>query len=173
MEELTLDRVFLDYSVKKLRQMAARIDDCLGRLSAEQIWMRGSDNENAIGNLVLHLSGNVGQWIGAGVGGRPDTRNRDAEFQTTGQHTPAELSGRLAAAVEEATVVLAGVPAERLCEPVAIQGYDVTVLECIYHVVEHFSGHTGQILYATKALTGSDLGYYAHLRAPTHAQTTP
>jgi uncharacterized damage-inducible protein DinB len=173
MADLTLDRVFLDYSVKKLRQMAARIEDCLGRLTEEQVWLRGSENENAIGNLVLHLCGNVGQWIVSGVGERPDTRRRDAEFAARGQASAAELAARLSATVEDATVVLAHVTAARLTEPITIQGYDVTVLECIFHVVEHFSGHTGQIIFATKALTGSDLGFYAHLRQAAHAEKTP
>ena len=61
----------------------------------------------------------------------------------------------------------------RLAERVTIQKYDVTVLEAIFHVVEHFSHHTGQILFATKMLTGEDLGYYKHLRAAAHGEPTP
>jgi len=77
-------RLFLDYSARKLRQATGRIEDCLGRLTEEQIWARGAESENAVGNLVLHLSGNVRQWLVAGVGGRPDTRHRDAEFSARG-----------------------------------------------------------------------------------------
>jgi hypothetical protein len=40
-----------------------------------------------------------------------------------------------------------------------VQGYDVTKLEAIFHVVEHFSGHTFQIIFATKMLTGEDMGF--------------
>ena len=78
------DRLFLDYSARKLRQYAGRIEDCLGRLNEEQIWARGAESENAVGNLVLHLAGNVRQWIVAAVGGRPDIRQRDAEFAARG-----------------------------------------------------------------------------------------
>jgi uncharacterized damage-inducible protein DinB len=139
------------------------------------MWIRGNESENAIGNLVLHLCGNVGQWIVSGVGGRPDVRDRDREFQTREGASAQELAERLSTVVDEATAVLAHVTAKRLSEPVTIQGYDVTVLECIYHVVEHFSGHTGQIIFATKALTGADLGFHAHLRAASapHGQQTP
>jgi uncharacterized protein DUF1572 len=78
------EQLFLDYSVRKLRQLTGRIEDCLGRLTEEQIWARGAESENAVGNLVLHLSGNVRQWIVAAVGGRPDIRERDAEFGARG-----------------------------------------------------------------------------------------
>lgn len=175
MDDLTLDRIFLDYSVKKLRQLAARVNDCLGRLNDQQVWMRGSKSENAVGNLVLHLCGNVGQWIISGVGGRPDTRVRDQEFQARGEVTAGELASRLLIIVDDATAVLAHVSAGRLKDPITIQGYDVTVMECIYHVVEHFAGHTGQIIFATKALTGSDLAFHAHLRTASaaHQEKTP
>jgi len=168
-----LGRIFIEFSVKKLRQLTDRIEACLGKLSAGQIWTRGSDEENAIGNLVLHLCGNVRQWIVAGVGGAADVRERDAEFAARGGSSPAELAARLRAVVEEAVAVIAAVPAGRLPQRIAVQKYDVSVMEAIYHVVEHFSGHTGQIIFATKMLTGEDLGFYRHLNAPAHAEKTP
>ena len=157
------ERLFLDYSVKKLQQLAGRIDDCLSRLSGEQIWRRGSENENAVGNLVLHLCGNLGQWIGHGVAGRPDTRRRSEEFAARGPLPANELRRRIREAVEEAAKIVSELPPERLAERIVVQGYDVSVLEAIYHAVEHFAQHTGQIIYATKQMTGEDLGYYAHL----------
>ena len=159
-----MDRLFLDFSAKKLRECCARIETCLGMLTAEQVWARGGENENAVGNLVLHLSGNVGQWIVSDAGGRADARDRDGEFAATGGLAPAELAERLRAVVEEAAVVLSAVTRQRLEERIVLQGYGVTVLEAVYHSVEHFSMHTGQILFITKMLTGSDLGFYRHLR---------
>ena len=154
--------------------MAGRIETCLSGLAEEQIWARSSENENAIGNLVLHLSGNVRQWIVSGVGGRPDTRQRDAEFAARGGGSGAELVACLKEAVEEAGGILAELTPERLGERIVVQHYDVTVLEAIYHVVEHFSGHTGQIIFATKMLTGADLGFYRHLRTTAaHREKTP
>lgn len=138
-----------------------RIEDCLARLTPEQIWARGGESENAVGNLVLHLCGNVRQWILSGV------RQRDEEFAARGGIGAEELAARLRETIQEATAVLESLPLERLTERVRIQNYDVTVLEAIYHVVEHFSGHTGQIIFATKLFTGNDLGYYRHLSAPT------
>lgn len=158
-------RIILDYSAGKLRQMAQRIEDCVNRLNEEQVWARGGENENAAGNLVLHLCGNVRQWIVSGVGGKPDMRKRDAEFDARGGVAIPQLLDRLRATIADATAVLEAVTPDRLMERVVIQGYEVTVLEAIYHVVEHFSEHTGQIIFVTKMLTGADLGYYAHLRS--------
>ena len=172
--EDTLRQEFLDFSIEKLVQFSERIESCLGRLTPEQIWARGSENENAIGNLVLHLSGNVRQWIVASVGGAPDFRDRNCEFDSRDRLSAAELSALLRNIVTEAVTVLDGVTAERMAERVIIQNYELTVLQAIYHVVEHFSGHTGQIIFATKMFTGADLGFYRHLRTPAaHDENTP
>ena len=165
-----IEQDFLTFSAGKLTQLSGRIQDCLGRLSSEQIWMRNTDNENSVGNLVLHLCGNVGQWIGSGVGGKPDTRQRDSEFAARGG---AELRNRLDTTIAEAAAIIRNLPIARLSERTTIQKYDVTIMEAIYHVVEHFSQHTGQIIFATKLLTGQDLGYYKHLNQPKHFETTP
>jgi uncharacterized damage-inducible protein DinB len=168
-----IEHEFLTFSAEKLTQLSGRIQDCVGRLSNEQVWARGHDNENSVGNLVLHLCGNVGQWINAGVGGKQDTRQRDTEFAARGEVQPAELADRLNKAVSEAAGVIRNLPHGRLLEKTTIQKYDVTLMEAIYHVVEHFSQHTGQIIFATKLLTGEDLGYYKHLNQPKHFETTP
>ena len=171
--ESATDRIFVQFSVKKLTQLSERIQDCLGRLTSDQVWSRGSENENAVGNIVLHLCGNLRQWIGSGIGGKPDIRVRDREFAARGDIDPADLAERLRSGVEEATGIISGVTPERLMEKVKIQNYDVTVLEAIYHVIEHFAQHTGQIIFATKQLTGSDLGYYRHLSKAAHQEKTP
>jgi uncharacterized damage-inducible protein DinB len=156
---------FLSFSTAKLRQFAGRIETALGMLSDEQIWLRSGENSNAAGNLCLHLAGNVRQWIIHGVGGKPDIRVRAREFQARGGVSRAELLERLRSTVEEACGVIEACEPAGLLRTVRPQNYDVTVLEAIYHVVEHFAQHTGQILYATKALTGEDLGFYRHLNA--------
>jgi uncharacterized damage-inducible protein DinB len=161
----TLERQFLDYSAGKLHELAQRIATCLGQLTLEQVWARGGENQNAIGNLVLHLAGNVRQWIIAGVGGRPDMRDRASEFQARGGQAPSELAALLRQTVEEARVVIGGISAASLPRPLTIQGYTVSEMEAVYHVVEHFSMHAGQILFATKMFTGADLGFYRHLES--------
>ena len=159
-----IERAFLDYSAEQLLACTGRIENCLGRLSADQIWTRNSENQNAVGNIVLHLCGNVRQWILGGVGGQPDVRDRDSEFAARGGVQPAELAVKLKATVAEAAGIIRDFPMDRLMERKTIQKvYDTTLMQAIYHVVEHFGQHTGQIIFATKLLTGEDLGYYKHL----------
>lgn len=165
MNETAIDRLFLDFSLDKLQELASRIETCLDGLSEEQVWARGQQNENAIGNLVLHLCGNVRQWIISSIGGEPDRRQRDAEFAARGETSKARLRQQLRTTVEEAAAVIRALPAERLVERRVIQGYEGSVLEAIYHVVEHFSMHTGQIIFVTKMLTSADLGFYRHLQS--------
>jgi hypothetical protein len=167
---MTVETEFLTFSAEKLTQLMGRIDTCVQKLTPEQIWMRAEANQNAVGNLLLHLNGNVRQWILHGVGGQPDLRDRDAEFAVRAGAGANELLARLRFTVEEAVALLLALPGGRLMEAVRTQGYECTVLAAIYHVVEHFAGHTFQIIYATKLSTGEDLGFYAHLSgsAPHH-----
>jgi len=162
----TWDRVFLDFSSAKLEQLTGRICDCVDKLDHRQIWLRGTENENAVGNLILHLCGNVRQWIGFGIGGKPDVRQRDQEFADRGGVEAGELKDRLRGTVAEAVVILRTVGPRQLLETKKIQNYEMSAMEAIYHVVEHFSGHAGQIIFSTKQLTGRDLGYYAYLHSP-------
>ena len=168
-----LDRLFLDYSIQKLEQASGRVDACLNKLNEEQVWAKGGANENAAGNLVLHLSGNVRQWLISGVGGAPNTRDRDAEFAAAGGRGVPELRALLRTTVEEGVSVVRSQTADTLARRVQIQNYDIAVLEAIYHVVEHFAGHAGQIIFLTKMLTGEDLGFYQHLKYRAHAERTP
>jgi hypothetical protein len=108
----------------------------------------------------------VQQWIVSGIGGESDVRDRAAEFAQFGGLTGGELQVRLDTTLQKAAEVLRALPARRLTEVVTVQHQQKAVLELIYTVVEHFSQHTGQIIFATKMLTGEDLGYYSHLSAP-------
>jgi uncharacterized damage-inducible protein DinB len=148
-----------------MQLLASRIADCLGRLSDEQIWQRGSEVENSVANLVLHLCGNVHQWIISGVGGQPDIRKRDEEFSRKDGVTTSELRELLESTISQAVSVIQNVPHHRLIEKIAVQGRNPSVLEAIYVAVEHFGEHTGQIMYITKQMTREDLGYHRHLSA--------
>jgi uncharacterized damage-inducible protein DinB len=160
---MTNEEVFLKFSSEKMAQLFGRIETCVAKLTPEQIWTRAADNDNAVGNLVLHLAGNVRQWILCGVGGQEDRRDRDTEFSA---RSGEDVLSRLRPVVSETVSLIAALPPGRLTETRTIQKhYDVTVLEAIYHVVEHFSMHTGQIIFATKLLTGEDLGFYGYLKS--------
>lgn len=130
---------------------------CLTTLNDEDIWWRPNEKSNSIGNLILHLCGNIRQWIVHGVGGAADERNRPTEFAAREPFSKAELLQKLEATLVEVDSVLANVQLEKLTESCMIQGFNVTVLGAIFHVVEHFAYHTGQIIYITKIRTGEDL----------------
>lgn len=157
---------FLAVARKELREGAAKVRTCLGRLSIEQIWHRDHAVENSIGNLVLHVAGNMRQWIVCGVGGEEDRRDRDWEFSTRERLPAKDLLDRLDETVSAADAVLRALPAERLLEMRRIQVYDVSVLHAILHVATHFAGHVGQIIWATKHVTAQDLGFYGYLKQP-------
>jgi uncharacterized damage-inducible protein DinB len=153
-----LSRAFLDKSRRLLvEDSTPKIERCLQRLSVDDIWWRPNEASNSIGNLVLHLCGNISMWIIGGVGKRPFHRNRQQEFDERGPLPGAELQRRLQSVIGQAGDVLAGIDEAELLSRRQIQGYDVTVLEAIYHVVEHFGMHTGQIILLTKARVGEDL----------------
>jgi hypothetical protein len=158
-----IDKEFLRISIEKLRRSGSRIEDCVGRLNHEQIWTRNTDNVNSIGNLVLHLCGNVRQWIGFGIGDLADQRDRDSEFAARGGLEPKELIERSRKTVSDAVDTLGNFDTARLMDKVTIQNIEVSKMEAIYQVVEHFAQHTAQIIFVTKMLTGDDLGYFKHL----------
>lgn len=137
-----------------------KIERCLERLSEQEIWWRKGEESNSIGNLILHLSGNARQWIVSGVGGAPDIRERQSEFDERSAISGAELLGRLRQTLKEADEVLENLERSALLEQRSFQGTEERVLDAIFHVVEHFSMHTGQIILLTKMLTESDLRFY-------------
>jgi uncharacterized damage-inducible protein DinB len=138
-----------------------KIERCLERLTDEEVWWRAGRESNSIGNLLLHLMGNARQWIVSGVGRRsPDQRERQAEFDARSKGTRDELLARLKQTLDEVDDVLASLDPASLLEERRIQGHDVSVLEAIFHVVEHFSMHTGQIILITKMLKTLDLEFY-------------
>lgn len=134
-----------------------KIERCLSLLTEEDVWWRANEASNSIGNLMLHLSGNVQQWIIGGVGNLPYERDRQHEFGERGGFSREELLARLKETLEKADRVLAEVAPDRLLERKEIQGCEVTVMEAILRIVQHFGLHTGQIMLLTKLRTGEDL----------------
>jgi uncharacterized damage-inducible protein DinB len=129
-------------------------------LPAERLWWRPHEQANSVGNLLLHLSGNLRQWIISGVGRAPDVRKRNMEFAARGGAPAAQMLDMLDATVREADAVIRGLTPSELLERRSIQGRDTTVFEAIYHVVEHFAGHTGQIILMAKMLSPGAVKFY-------------
>ena len=159
-----LAALFLESSRKILwGQHWPRMKTCVGSLTTEQIWWRPNDASNSIGNLLLHLSGNVRQWIVSTLGREEDQRNRPAEFAAREGATASELVDGLGATLDEAASVLDRLTAEDLLATYDVQGYRESGVYIVEHVVEHFGIHFGQIVYITKLLSAKDLGFYKEL----------
>jgi uncharacterized damage-inducible protein DinB len=124
------------------------------------LWWRANEESNSVGNLLLHLTGNVRQWIVSGVGGAPDNRYRAAEFDARAGADAVTLLSALDAVLDEADAVLARLTAADLASTRTIQGRTESVLEVVYHVVEHFSGHVGQIVLIAKAQSPGAVRFY-------------
>jgi uncharacterized damage-inducible protein DinB len=162
---LNLGRAFLGQSREYLgAEYMAKIRRAIAPLSTAQLWWRPNSASNSIGNLMLHLSGNVREWITGGVGGGTVTRDRDAEFAAREPLPAPALLSLLQASVADACAVLERLDPETLSEARTIQGFETTVHDAIYHVVEHFSMHAGQIILLAKMQTGKETGFY-RLRA--------
>jgi hypothetical protein len=162
--DLRLATLFLDFSREKLLgQYWPRLRQCVESLTDEQVWWRPNPASNSIGNIILHLNGNVTQWLVDSFNRDEDRRDRPAEFAAEGGLTTAELLKKLGATLERAAQVLDRLSADELQAPYEIQGYHVHGLDAVYQVVEHFGLHYGQIAYITKSLSDRDLGFYKYL----------
>lgn len=158
--------MFLAFSRQKLlEQYWPRLRACVEPLSEEQVWWRPNEATNSIGNLILHLNGNVRQWLVASFNLLEDDRNRPAEFGARELVSAATLVELLSGTMQQAAEVLARLTGEDLIASYEVQGYNVSGLDAVYQVVEHFGMHYGQILYITKTLSGVDLGLYRELNA--------
>ena len=137
-----------------------KIERCVEKLTDEQVWWRPNEESNSIGNLLLHISGNARQWIVCGLGGATDKRQRQTEFDERNVIPRDELLARLRTTVADVDDVLASFDTAQLLDEYPIQGTEATAIEAIFHVTEHFSMHTGQIILLTKMLANTDLIFY-------------
>ena len=156
--------LFLEFSrFKLLSQYWPRMRSCVESLTQEQVWWRPNESSNSVGNLLLHLNGNVRQWLVDSFNGTADLRNRPAEFAERESVPSSELLNRLDKTLQDAAAVLARLTEEDLTRTYTIQGYTVTGLHAVYQVVEHFGMHHGQIIYITKLLRDQNLGFHREL----------
>ncbi len=161
MREMTLSKEFVRQSERFLAEdFLPKVQAAIALLSEDELWWRPNPQSNSVGNMVLHLNGNVRQWIVSGVGEAPDGRQRAQEFLEQGPMPAQELIEKLENTVAEAVDVLRKMDRTTLLAKRKIQAYEVTLVQAIIHVVEHFSYHTGQIVYVAKMLKGVDTRFY-------------
>lgn len=151
---------FTQRAITHLTENLQRIEKCLNQLSEEEVWQRPNSSSNSVGNLLLHLCGNVGQYILSSLAGRPDVRERDAEFAAEGGLDKAALMDLVQMTVKNACEVIGSQDRNSLLTVRSVQGFQMSGIAIVMHVVEHFSYHVGQIAFWTKQLRDQDLGFY-------------
>jgi uncharacterized damage-inducible protein DinB len=154
---------FISQSIHRLELNTPRIAKCLAELNEDEVWQRPNESSNSIGNLILHLCGNITQYIISSIGGEADNRVRDEEFVATSGYTKAELLNKLETTVSKAVAVIKNCDNESLLKVRSVQGFTYSGIGNIIHVTEHYSYHTGQIALLTKIMKNKDLGFYAGL----------
>jgi uncharacterized damage-inducible protein DinB len=138
-----------------------KIVKCLDQLTEEQVWMRPNKASNSIGNIILHLCGNIRQYVISALGQQADIRERDLEFSTEGGYNKIELMQKLSETLTGAIKIIREADEVKLLKMYSVQGFNYSGVGIVVHITEHFSHHTGQIIFWTKQLTGTGLGFYS------------
>jgi uncharacterized damage-inducible protein DinB len=152
---------FIEQTLKSIDENTSKIKACMKQLDEKDIWFRHNEHVNSVGNILLHLCGNIRQWIISSLGGAPDIRERDLEFSTVGGLTKEELTTRWRDTMLEAVTVITNASQENLLRNRLVQGSAHSGIGIIIHVTEHYSYHTGQIIFLTKLYKNIDMGFYA------------
>ncbi|MCW5922986.1 MAG: DUF1572 family protein [Saprospiraceae bacterium] len=147
--------------ILRLEENTPRIEMCVATLTEAEVWQRPNPVSNSVGNLILHLCGNITQYAIASLGNEPDARDRDAEFAAEGGFSKLELLDKLASTVARAVETIRRASREELLRERTVQGFQMSGIGIMVHVCEHYSYHTGQIAFWTKLLKNKDLGFYA------------
>lgn len=155
------DLILEEFRLRLQKEGLSRIKKCVDLLNAEQVWYRHNENSNSVGNLIIHLSGNVRQYILAGMAGKEDSREREKEFSKEVHMSKNELVNLIEQTVDEAVESLQNLKDEDLLKWIDVQCYRMTGLSILVHVIEHFSYHVGQIAYFTKYIRDTETGFYA------------
>lgn len=155
-----LVKEFKEQAIYWLKINTPKIERCLEELTEEEVWEKPNNASNSVGNLILHLCGNIRQYIISSLGKKEDVRERDKEFSARGGYNKRELLRILAATIDEAAEVIARMDEKSLLAIRAVQGVDHSGTGNIIHVIEHYSYHAGQIIFWTKLLRNKDLDFY-------------
>ena len=152
---------FINAAIRYFDENTAKLQACLDELEEADTWRRPNEHSNSVGNLLLHLSGNIRQWAISSLGNSEDSRQREKEFAADGGFTKSELKEKLFSTIEEAKAIIKNITLPEILKKRNVQAYHCSGIHIILHVTEHYSYHTGQIIFWTKLLKNKDLGFYA------------
>ena len=154
---------FVSQAIHRIDENTHKLTTCLNELEESEIWKRPNQHSNSLGNIVLHLCGNIRQYAISSLGHIGDVRERDKEFSATSGYSKSELLKKLTDTVEEAKSIIRNISEDELLRERKVQGYSHSGIGIILHITEHYSYHTGQIIFWTKLLKDKDLGFYANI----------
>lgn len=152
---------FIQQAILRFDENTPKIEKCLSELTEDDLWRRPNPSSNSVGNLLLHLCGNITQYVLSGLGDVEDKRERAKEFTSMGGLQKAELFDKLKTVVGAAVEIMRSLNDNDMLTIRSVQGYELSAVGIIIHVVEHYSYHTGQIIFWTKLLKDKDLRFYA------------
>lgn len=156
----TVQQEFINDCIQHLNEYTKKINDCLQLLTEEQLWQKPNTVSNSVANLLLHLCGNMTQYVLSSLGGEADNRERDKEFSAEGGFTKEELLQKLSTVIEKVIAVIQQQDENSLLKVRSVQGYTKTGLANILHITEHYAYHSGQIALLTKLMTSRNLEFY-------------
>jgi len=159
-KETLLVEELVNTTLYRMDESTRLIKKSLTEISEEEVWLKPNESLNSIANLILHLCGNITQYIISSLGETEDIRERDLEFSTTKSLNKSELLTKLEATVDSAKRVISDSDPKQLLKIRVVQGFSYSGVGVILHVVEHYSYHTGQIAFWVKQLKNKDLDFY-------------
>lgn len=163
MEQQILEEITREIRRRMVKESVEKILKCMDHLSEDEIWFRPNESSNSVGNLILHLCGNLRQYILSGVDGQKDIRVRQQEFDARNTMNKSDLKIHLKETIKDVDQALTRIDATSLTDKREVQCFKESLVGMLIHVTEHFSYHTGQIVYYTKMLRNKDLAFYAGL----------
>jgi len=151
----------IDNCIMRMEENTSRIFACLDELNEEETWKRPNPASNSVANILLHLCGNIRQYAICSLGNLPDTRERDKEFSVTSGFTKNDLKEKLESTLKEAIKTINYISEEKLLNTYKVQGFQLSGIGIIIHVTEHYSYHTGQVIFWTKLLKNRGFNFYS------------
>jgi uncharacterized damage-inducible protein DinB len=152
---------FIEQSIRRFEENTPKVEKCLAEFTEDELWHRPNASSNSTGNIILHLCGNITQYVLSSLGNTEDKRERDKEFSSTRVLQKAELIDKLKTTVSAAVKIMRSLNDDEMLQKRSVQGYDLSAIGIIIHVVEHYSYHTGQIIFWTKMIRDKDFGFYS------------
>lgn len=151
---------FKENTCYRLDESTRMIQIAFEKINEQQVWQRPNNSSNSLGNQILHLCGNMTQYVISSLGEQEDRRDRDAEFNARDGYTKEILTDKLQTTVNQVKEVIQNATEEQLLKKRHVQGFHFSGMGCVIHAVEHYSYHTGQIAFWVKELINQPLGFY-------------